>query len=141
MPDLPVTLANTLIFGQNLVGCQDPAVDLDVSDDYLLFDNQIEVTYKQETRSLGRDGKVAVTGLQVITICHARLYTLDYRDLLSEAAGHLKVGDARVELSIKELAGITPQTGDRLTAPSGVYQVFAVDFDHTAQMHIVWCRK
>lgn len=141
MADLPKSAGSTWKFAQNLANCPEPVVDLDVSDDYLIFDNQVEVDYTQEERELGRDGKVGVTALRTVHLCHVRIYVLNFRDLLSEAAGHLKVGDVRAELSIKELDGVTPKTGDKLIAPSGTYNVFAVDYDHTAQMQIVWCRK
>lgn len=141
MADLPKSAGSSWTFRQNLANCPSPAVDLDVSDDYLIFDNQVEVDYTQETRELGRDGKMGVTSQRTVHCCHARLYVLNFRDLLAEATGHLKVGDTRVELSVKELDGLIPQTGDRLVAPSGTYRVFGVDYDHTAQMQIVWCRK
>lgn len=141
MTDLPKSAGSTWKFAQNLANCPSPAVDLDVSKDYLIFDNQVEVDYTQETRELGRDGKMAVTSSRTVHICHARMYEINFRDLLSEAAGHLKVGDVRVELSIEELDGLTPQTGDKLVTPTGTYNVFALDHDHTAQMQIVWCRK
>ena len=141
MPDVTKSLGSNWTFTHNLVNCQGPAVDLDVSDDYLIFDNQVAVDYTQQTRSLGTDGKMSVSASRTVHLCHVRLHILNFRDLLAEAAGHLNVGDARAELSIKELNGITPTIGDKLVAPSGTFFVFAVDYDHTAQMQIVWCRK
>lgn len=142
MPDILVSCENTLAFHQNLVVCNDPAVELDLSDDYLIFDNQADAEYTQEgTRELGRDGRVNPSNARVVHLCHVGRYKLTFRDLLSEASGHLKVGDIRAELSQKELDGITPQTGDKLVLPEGTYFVFAVDWDAMTKMYIVWCRK
>ena len=139
MPDITASVGSTWQFGQNLAGCRAP-LDLDVSDDYLLFDNQVEADYTQEVRALGRDARMGVTSSRTVRLCHARLYVIGLRDLLLQANGHLRVGDVRAEVSVKELDGLVPGTGDKLVS-SGTYFVFGADYDHTAQMYIVWCRK
>lgn len=142
MPDINASLESTWIFGDSLVACRDPAVTLDLSDDYLIFDNQVEATYRQEgTRTLGRDGKITSGNVRTVHLCHVGRYKVTFRDLLSEASGHLKVGDIRAELSLKELDGLAPQTGDKITLPDGDYNVFAVDWDNMVSMYIVWCRR
>jgi len=142
LPDIAVSCENTLVFRQNLSVCRDPAVSLDLSDDYLIFDHQTEVEYTQEgTRDLQRDGRVIPSNSKTVHLCHVGRYKLTFRDLLSESSGHLKVGDIRAEISQKELDGLIPATGDKLVFPEGTYFAFAVDWDKMTLMYIVWCRK
>lgn len=142
MPDLPVSCTSTLIFGQNLAACRDPAVTLDFTEDYKIFDHQVEAEYTQEgTRTLQRDGKVIPSNTRTVHLCRVGRYKVTFRDLLSEASGHLKVGDIRAEISQQELDGLVPRTGDLLNLEDGGYRVFAVDWDAMTHIYIVWCRK
>src|SRR5678810_516467 len=141
MPDITQSLGHTLAFNQNLVVCD--AVDLlDFSDDYLVFDTQVDATLTQVGNAvLGRDGRVSNEDVRTVQLCHVGRYQLNFRDLLSEASGHLKVGDIRAEVSEKELDGVVPKSGDKLVFPEGTYFVFAVDWDAMTLMYILWCRK
>ena len=138
MADVPKSTSQGLVFRQNLAGCQEPVVDLDVTADFLIFDNQVEVTYSQPTRALQRDGRVDVETTQV-QLCHVRMHVIGYRDLLN-GSNHLKVGDVRAELQVSELGGLVPATGDKVVQGTKVFYVFGIDYDHTAQMYIAWCR-
>lgn len=134
-------LSSTWRFAQNLAKERSPTVGLDASQDYLIFDNPVTVRYAQEgSQVLQRDGRVAAQRTEVV-VNHAGRYRFTERDLLADAAGHLKVGDLRVELPKDELDGLAPASGDRATFDDGAYVVLAVDYDELTHMYIAWCRK
>lgn len=133
-------LGHTLNFFSDLAVCREPVVTLDVSDDYLMFDNPEEATFTQFTKDLGRDGKVNTQETSV-HLCHTGRYVINARDLLQEGNAHLEVGDIRAEVSIKELAGLVPKPGDRLKFADATYNVLAQDYDQLTHMYILWCRE
>lgn len=142
MPDFTHAIEQTLVFFQNLLVCKDQEVQPDFSDDYLIFDHTVEATYTSVgSQTLGRDGRVQDAQVRTAQLCRVGRYVLNFRDLLSEASGHLRVGDVRLEISQKELDGIVPKPGDKVVLPEGTYHAFAVDWDPITKMYIVWCRK
>jgi hypothetical protein len=140
MSDYTKPLGHTISFFSDLAVCREPVMTLDVSDDYLMFDNPEEGTFTQFTKGLGRDAKMNTQETNV-HLCHVGRYVINARDLLQEGNAHLKVGDIRAEVSIKELANLVPKVGDRLTLFDGSFNVLGQDFDSLTRMYILWCRK
>jgi len=139
MSDYTKNLGHTINFASNLLVCREPAMFMDVSDDYLMFDNPEEAVFSRYTKDLGRDGKMN-TASTVVRLCHVGRYVINYRDLLDNANGHLKVGDIRAEVSIKELQ-IEPLIGDELKFSDKTYHVLGIDRDPMSKMWILWCRE
>jgi hypothetical protein len=137
--DYTKNIGHTISFTSDLAVCREPVSTLDVSDDYLMFDNPEEATFTRYTKDLGRDGKMN-TGSTVIHLCHVGRYVINYRDLLDNANGHLKVGDIRAEVSVKELT-VEPLIGDELKFSDKTYHVLGIDKDPLTRMYILWCRE
>jgi hypothetical protein len=140
MPDYTKNLGHTINFSSDLAVCREPVLTLDVSDDYLMFDNPEEATFVQFTNDLGRDGKVNTQETRV-HLCHTGRYVINARDLLQDGNAHLEVGDIRAEVSMKELNGLTPKPGDRIMFADANYSVLGQDKDPLTHMFILWCRE
>ncbi len=139
MANFTKPIAHTISFTSNLLVCREPAMFMDVSNDYLMFDNPEEATFTRYTKVTGRDGKVD-TQSSVVKLCHVGRYVINFRDLLDNANGHLKVGDIRAEVSMKELQ-IEPLIGDELKFSDATYHVLGIDRDPMSRMYILWCRQ
>jgi len=137
--DYTKDLTGSIDFTSNLAVCREPAMFMDVSNDYLMFDNPEEAMFTRYTKTLGRDGKMNTTE-QKVSLCHVGRYVINFRDLLDVANGHLKVGDIRAEVSIKEMQ-IEPKIGDELKFSDKTYHVLGIDRDPMSYMYILWCRE
>lgn len=135
----PQDITHTLNFFSNLAVCREPAMTLDVSDDFLMFDNPEEATFTRYTKQLNDAGKMDTQSTKV-HLCHVGRYVLNFRDLLDVANAHLKVGDIRAEVSMKELQ-VEPLIGDELKFADKTYHVLGIDKDPMSHMYILWCRE
>ena len=119
MADLPVSVSHGLSFHEHGVAVLPPAgCDVELEDDFLIFDGLEEVDYRQKgTKEVNDAGIQTETGNKGATIENALRRWVSDRDL-RQAEGFIKVGDTKWQLPREEL-DFEPKIGDELTDGTG----------------------
>jgi hypothetical protein len=127
MANLPVTVADSLVFAEQAIYHCPAVFDLDLTDDYCVFDNKEEITYTREgTHSRAASGIVTSIDDQVFTIKSALRHMVAERDIRI-MEGYIQVDDVKWDIPIDQL-GVNPKVGDIIEDADGVqFRVIAIN--------------